>query len=482
MSTNQPRTPAGVPTGGQWAPGQHDETDISLGASPGQTENPCRKCGTPTKRSSGLCRHCDPARAEHKQRSSYRGAAYRDGAAQSVQPHEVRQCSYNFVPVYRSGEATDQFRQCSNAVVAPAALCHRHGGAKETSLGRSFAKAQAEASRGECLPLSADYWEQTDARMEAAEGELAAILSTSSDRLAQALVAARRQAKKDSVARMSLGNQMLILVQHLSQAHRSGMSQEQAWYEAVERSAEPHLTASAWARAGRVPISGAPGVAAVWYKPYTPKQDDEDDDGEDKGLGATDQPPKRSRTRWSVGAVIEYPLSATEGEEYEVAENPIATWRPEGDGDPEVAISEMERVASDMGLEVRYVDHKPAVGYAYWEAGKDEIVVWSGIAGGDRKAVAHSLAHELGHARLGHGTEDAKDVQRPDKEAAAESFAALVCARAGIGTDEMSSFYVADWRKAHGVEAPTTAAVFRSALQAYDDYVTEVEGAGGAGS
>jgi len=30
MSTNQPRKPAGIPTGGQWAPAAHDEPDISL--------------------------------------------------------------------------------------------------------------------------------------------------------------------------------------------------------------------------------------------------------------------------------------------------------------------------------------------------------------------------------------------------------------------------------------------------------------------
>ena len=30
MSTNQPRKPAGAPTGGQWAPTSHDEADIDL--------------------------------------------------------------------------------------------------------------------------------------------------------------------------------------------------------------------------------------------------------------------------------------------------------------------------------------------------------------------------------------------------------------------------------------------------------------------
>ena len=40
MSTNQPRKPAGVPTGGQWAPTAHDEADIELG--PTMTEYPDR--------------------------------------------------------------------------------------------------------------------------------------------------------------------------------------------------------------------------------------------------------------------------------------------------------------------------------------------------------------------------------------------------------------------------------------------------------
>ena len=38
MSTNQPRKPAGIPTGGQWAPTAHDEADISLGPPPGQVQ------------------------------------------------------------------------------------------------------------------------------------------------------------------------------------------------------------------------------------------------------------------------------------------------------------------------------------------------------------------------------------------------------------------------------------------------------------
>jgi hypothetical protein len=143
----------------------------------------------------------------------------------------------------------------------------------------------------------------------------------------------------------------------------------------------------------------------------------------------------------------------------------------------ETVQADIEEVATGMGIKVSYVERKPDGCYAYWRAGTSEIVVWAGIANGDRRAVAHSLAHELGHARLGHGTEDAGDVKRPDKEAAAESFAALLCARAGIETSEMSALYVSDWRRGQGIEAPRTTAVFRSALQAYDEYVAEVEGA-----
>ena len=472
MSTSQPRVQAGVPTGGQWAPTRHAEADISLDAG-----KPCRQCGALTKRSSGLCRRCDPARAEKRERNARR-VAYRDDTSQSVKADEVRQCAYQFVPMYRGGVDTGGYRQCANAVVAPATLCHRHGGAKETSLGRSYAKARAEAERGECVPLSSEWWEQTDARMEAAEGELLGILSTDYDRLAQALVAAREQARRDSVARMSLGNQMLILTQHYSAAKRSGLSEQRAWEAAVGLVSEPHMTAAAWARHGRKPSDGANGVAAIWYKPYTPKQDEEDEpDSDSPGLAREDQPKKPDhRTRWAIGAVIEYPLSATEGEDYAVPEDPIGTYKPSGYGDAEAALSQMERVATDMGIKVEYVERKPIEGYAYWQASANKIVVWSGIADGDRMAVAHSLAHELGHARLGHGTEEAGDLSRPDKEAAAESFAALVCAHHGIGTSEMSALYISDWRKQQGVEAPRTSAVFRSALQAYDDYVTEIEG------
>lgn len=470
MSTSQPRVQAGVSTGGQWAPTQHAEADISLDAG-----RPCRKCGALTKRSSGLCRRCDPARAEKRERSARR-VAYRDGASPSVKVDEVRQCAYQFVPLYRGGVDTGDYRQCANAVVAPATLCHRHGGDRSASLGRSFAKAKAEAERGECFPLSSEWWDQTDARMEAAEGQLLSILSTDYDRLAQALVAAREQARRDSVARMSLGNQMLILTQHYSAAKSSGLSEQRAWEAAVGLVSEPHMTAAAWARHGRKPSDGASGVAAIWYKPYTPKQDEAEND-DVPGLARDDQPKKPdNRTRWAIGAVIEYPLSATEGDDYEVANDPIGTYKPKGYGDAEAAIDTMQRVARNMGVEVEYVERKPVEGYAYWQASANKIVVWSGVADGDRMAVAHSLAHELGHARLGHGTEDAKDLNRPDKEAAAESFAALVCAHHGIGTSELSAMYVSDWRRSKDVKAPRTSSVFRSALQAYDEYVTEIGG------
>ena len=469
----------GTPSGGQWAPTRHSEDDISLDAG-----KPCRACGASTKRSSGLCRKCDPAKAAQRAEKERR-SVYKDGSARSVPPEDVRQCTYQFVAVYRSGEATGGYRQCANAVAAPASLCHRHGGARETSLGRSFAKASAEAARGECFPLRAEYWEQADARMEAAEGDLMRILSTDCDRLAQALVAARRQAKKDSPARMSMGNQMLILAQHFARAKTSGLSDEDAWSEVAKRSCEPHMTAAAWARAGRAPVEGADGVAAIWYKQYTKRSEDDEAQDEDNGIGGDDKPHSeredpRSRvhTRWAIGSVLEYPLSETEGEDYEVAESPIGTFRPNLINDdttaPERLIGDLERVAVDMGVQVRYVERKPAEGYAFWQAHTNEIVVWNGIAGGDTRAVAHSLAHEIGHARLGHGTEDAKDESRPDKEAAAESFAALVCAHYGIDTSEMSALYVSDWRKGQGIGPVRTTAAFRSALQAYDDYVTEM--------
>lgn len=56
-----------------------------------------------------------------------------------------------------------------------------------------------------------------------------------------------------------------------------------------------------------------------------------------------------------------------------------------------------------------------------------------------------TLAHELGHAVAGHGTAEAEERTRGDKEIVAESVAYCVCKALNLNTDDFTFDYVASW-------------------------------------
>lgn len=480
------RVQAGVPAGGQFSPQTHTEPDVAL-SSDNESSAVCSECGAATKRTSGLCRRCDPKAKKARDSRPARGASNTRGVerdrptgpvldreAGSLTVDQIGQCEFGFVPVYRSGaKLVGATRGCKNAVIIRPGtdpLCHQHGGATETSLGRTVAKATAEAGRGECFPLAAEHWDAVDQRLAAAQGRLLGMLDTDTSKLAQAFVAWRNQ-QGDTPSRFSTNNQLLVLIQHYENASRSGLSDDEAWDAAVAASAEPHQTKAGWARLGREPDDDAQGVAVVWWQPGSsaPKQAEGESD-EDFEKRVEGQPGWRGRH----GALIQFPLSATSGDDYEMVEDPLASARPTGFGDAPSAIGTMSGLASDMGIEVDLVDRQPASGaMGFWSASESKIVVWSGVGGGDERAVAHVLAHELGHARLGHSTDASNESRTAEKEVAAESFAALVCSHHGIDASEVSAFYIDHWRENAGVNMKAAGfGPVRSAVAAFDDYVT----------
>jgi hypothetical protein len=489
-TTTTAHRPSGSPasTGGQFAEGRHDEADVSLAADTlAAGESACATCGKGTKRSSGLCRRCDPKAKTNRDAKPGRSASpvkgveadkpsgpILDRTGDPLTAEEIFQCTYGFVPVYRSGARVESaVRECRNAVTEEGAACHQHGGACGTSLGRTVTKARAEAERGECFPLAAEHWEAADQRLAAAQGQLLGILGTDTSKLAAAFVAWRRQ-QGDTPSRFSVNNQFLVLVQHLVNEREGDevADWEAAWAAAAERSAEPHMTKAAWAKLGREPLPDADGVAVVWWQPGggpAAKRDDESQEDYDKRL-ESESPGWRGRH----GAYVQFPLSATAGDHYEVVEEPLAVARPTGFGDPAKAMDAMTGLATDMGIKVELVGRRPANGaLAYWNALDSKIVVWSGIGGGDQRAVAHATAHELGHARLGHSTDAGKETRSAEKEMAAESFAALVCAHHGIDASEISADYIEGWRTGSGINMEAAGlGPLRSAVEAFDEYVT----------
>lgn len=160
--TNQQRHRRGTQRGGQFAPSQQEEPAI-IGIAPGAGERNCATCGAPTKRTSGQCRKCDPSRKKTPSSASKTptaaSAEIYDTSGGPIPVEEIQQCTFEFVPQVRRGQATvnldgaRSMRPCKNAVRAPAERCHRHGGGVSTSLGRTFAKATAEAGRGSATRL-----------------------------------------------------------------------------------------------------------------------------------------------------------------------------------------------------------------------------------------------------------------------------------------------------------------------------------------
>lgn len=472
-STVTRRKGAGAANPGHFAATQRSEpSSVELAS-------PCAQCGTATKRTSGLCRKCDPARAarsaKKKDSQRHRSAAALkvDTTAGTIPKDEIGQCEFSAVPVYASGAPIEgRTRQCANAVRLPAVLCHRHGGSKETSLGRTVAKANAEADRGECFPLADEHWENANARLEEAKGVLLKALSGDFTQMARMAAAYQTQTRGTGTSRWSTTNQMLAMAQHAQHVFESDpeIDSDELWSQTMARMSEPHMTAKRWAEHGREINPDADGVAVIWM---APKRDPKREPGE-----TDEEYEERCRkAKPYFGGHIEHRLSDTSGEPFDAPEHPLDV-RPAGYGDPEKAISQMERVASDNGIQIVYSDIQPAGTYGYWRAADRQIAIWSGVAGGDRRAVAHTLAHELGHAMLGHSTTEEAEDHTADKEQAAEAFAIMATSHYGIDTTELGGFYIDSHRSGQRVDIETVEdfGPFRSALQAFGDFAVATGG------
>lgn len=440
---------------------------------------PCVECGVSTKRTSGYCRRCDPARSNKKRPkpTTDKPEVLVDRSADPIPVKDIRQCEYEFVPMYRTGGIVEgEFRQCRNAVRVPAVRCHCHGGDRATSLGRSVAKATAEAGRGECFPLSDKYWDQAASLAEEAYGLLAEMLENDTELFARLHVAAR-----SGHHRFSLNNQGLLAAQLIGRARRELVHElgknpdiEAVFARTLELLEQPIFTEAKWRELGREVNHNATPLSVVWYQPggmFELKQRDGESDQEfTERCGGNTQGYARSK----VGAHTQFLLSDTTGEPYTQQAHPLQDpgLVKAGSTPPEHVTQHLVDIASDMGIQVDLVDHKPSHGYAYWAPSENRIVVWKGVGGGNPAAVAHAMAHELGHAWLGHSTDAGIERETPDREAAAESFAYLVMAHNKVDTRDLSSWYITGWRKDAGVEMERGGGTaWKSACNAYSEYV-----------
>lgn len=486
-TTIQNRHQRGTKQGGRFAASQRGEqATANLATNSG--ERPCDMCGAMTKRTSGKCRKCDPARKKtgpsiDRGRSRTPSDAY-DTSGGSIPVEEIGQCGFEFVPQMVHGhlkvsdDGATSTRPCKNAVRLPAERCHRHGGDVSTSLGRTVAKATAEAGRGECYPFSADHWEKADERIAAAQGQLLKIMATDTTSLAAIASQCRRFQGTHGAGRFSPTNQMLMVHQY-AQGIDGDLDQE-AIAAAFAMASEPHHTAAGWAELGRTINPGAQGVSVIWATPgHVVENSDEDgDDNSESDGGPSGDRRTTSYRPGRVGGHIQYRLSETDGEPFDVPPaDYIDAFVPKCHGDPEAATDALVRFGQAHGFKIELTDHKPSSGaYGYWNSSESKIVVWTGIANENKAAAFHVLAHELGHAWLAHSTNDGVEIQTSDKEVAAEAFAALVGHEFGVDSAQLSATYIAAHRRAGGINMESSGlAPVASAAKAFDDFMTQFE-------
>jgi hypothetical protein len=440
----------------------------------GPGEVACSDCGTPTKRTSGLCRKCDPARKKGgaaaatptRAQKQPKKSAIVDDSKPSLTPDQVKQCEYGNVPVVRRGAIVEgQVHRCKLATTGE--FCHRHGGTSGESLGRTYAKAMAEAERGQCFPLKDEHWEQTEERIELAAADLVNMLDTDFSESMKAILAFAHAKRTSGSGRFSYNNQMYMVVQYVHRERRKGTDESEAWDRAIEAFSEPHHTKKDWEKLGRTVNDDALGVGVVWTTSARIKEEEDPND--------PTADPVQTFIGSKVGYLNQFPLSETEGEPFDLPEYPEFANTPEGHGDPEAAIDSFVDLAHDLGVEVEFSDKPVYVGAkkvdGYMDAGAKKIVVDSTVAGG-RAYSALTLAHELSHFWLEHGTDGQKETTVKDQELAAESAAHLMCLHHGIDTSDMSSRYLSGHSRGY---RETGLGPFRSALKLFDDYLTAID-------
>ncbi len=182
-----------------------------------------------------------------------------------------------------------------------------------------------------------------------------------------------------------------------------------------------------WKELGRSPIAGSKAIMIL--APILRK--DEDSDSDEKKL---------------VGfhATYVFDVSQTEGE-------PLAeTWEQISEEPPEGYVEDLENAVRAEGFEVSYEDLSREGGRrGYTSFASKRVVIDSSTTPGTQ---ATTLAHELGHIRLGHGdrTEEyhtGHGGKRNTMEVEADSFAYIVSRVNGMEThSKPSSEYIAGWQ------------------------------------
>ena len=152
----------------------------------------------------------------------------------------------------------------------------------------------------------------------------------------------------------------------------------------------------------------------------------------------------------------------------------------EGDDLPELAhrltgdaatplLDSLTRFALENGFSFTNEEPPSEGANGYFDTVKQAIYVRPTLEINQR---AKTLAHELGHARLGHGTEDSASVSRANCEVAAETVAYIVSNAFGVDTAEYSYGYIVGWT----TDRKERQAIMTGASKVARDIVAALEG------
>lgn len=425
-----------------------------------------QRCGLPTAPGKDWCGTCPgykKATAPGDVNTS-RPSSGPTGDGEVLRPEEVARCDGQ-VTDPRSGDV----RQCKNAVRSPATSCHDHGGAIDTSLFKTHAKATAEANRGELtMPTARELAANPDAARAAMEHDLATLITTDPSAFLQMSAAVGTWNRGHAISRFSPNNQMMVLAwaYHLERSRDPDADPTDLVTRAVARARQPMHTKKGWEALGRTVNDDADAIPVIYFSPIRPRSSDEDEE--------QDNLPLLTRRRGGrVGARYEFFADNTTGDPLpEEPEDPLDQPLPPGHGDPAAYRAWLTDQAAAVGVDVVVDEQPPASGAkAYYAPLENRIHLWSGHADNDPATQAHVLAHELGHALdpkldpAAYGSSGCNE--RGRAEVFAEVFAYLLTSRHGFNSVTTTAGYTAGWsRRFGGLGSKDTVAVMRDALTA----------------
>lgn len=351
----------------------------------------------------GLCAACFITRTQQQGRVQGGGELHHA---------RIRRCTYRWVPTPKPGSRFMDWRQCNAAILPTADYCHRHGGATETDLGRSYAEAvHAAQTTGLTLP-SPWWWQAPQRRWETLSGRGTALFARYPDAWAEAwnLLPERW---------LRTGDRVAALAHYLSTGIDDGYTDDDLVGHAIARCAQPHLLPHQWATYGQEPKADSIGLATTrrilnHAIPLDPRWTDQQQWGAVAVSDGHSMP------------VLLFPEDETQGGPHQ----PIPTYepgRPADSLDLDATEDRLHQAAASRQWRIEVGIAHPDHGVAHFDRENRTATIFHGV--GDRHVRLWALAHTAGHIALGHGA--CGDDRTLPHEADAEAFAILALHRAG---------------------------------------------------